>query len=272
MNKDVLSHKAVALIELLAACHPTCPPKHLRRWKSPPSQSLRRNQGWRRKVKSAFTLIELLVVIAIIAILAALLSPALKAARESAKAMVCSNNLRQIGLGMSAYASEHNGCVPTVYGGDPFWPNALNPYITGKPPDATGFSKVFLCPNDKVSWNPTEIWWGGISYGISTALWYNDYLCADITKLAAPGRALYVIEHGKLPPWNYGDQHYPLVGQSIAAPGYVIGNYHGGFGGRSNALFADGHVESRQNAALLVGNVNSEPWCLAEWGAVLVPK
>lgn len=61
-----------------------------------------------------FTITELLIVIAVIAVLVTLLLPALQKARQAGRIAVCTNNLKQIGTGITMYAGENNGYFPNV--------------------------------------------------------------------------------------------------------------------------------------------------------------
>jgi type II secretory pathway pseudopilin PulG len=108
-------------------------------------------------------LVELLVVIGIIALLVGILLPSLSRARASAQSVVCKSNLRQLGLAMNFYISDHTSTpvpmawspsVAGVYQGE-VWIEKYNAYFSSESDDPTlpegritgGLLEVFNCPS-----------------------------------------------------------------------------------------------------------------------------
>ena len=117
-----------------------------------------------RRAKGAFTLVELLVVIGIIALLIGIILPTLNRARESAKRLQCSSNLRQIGQATIMYCNANKGIFPGQGGSGLLphnwiqWKNdppdnwdindsALAPYLTR----GEKLKALLRCPSDDIS-------------------------------------------------------------------------------------------------------------------------
>jgi len=163
----------------------------------------------------AFTLVELLVVITIIGILISLLLPAVQAARESARRMQCSNNLKQLSLGCLAHENAQSW-LPScgwsnIYIGDPDlgfgsgqcggWIYNILPYIEQQPFHDQGMGKsaseknavwtvavsqpmaLLFCPSRRSPsttpfqsyWRQHPYPWANVTYSVDQRLAHNDY-------------------------------------------------------------------------------------------------
>lgn len=131
-----------------------------------PVRVLYRSTRTNHRSYAAFTLIELLVVIAIIAILAAILFPVFAQAREKARQTACLSNMKQIGLGLTMYATDQDETMPGAFlrippingGGVDRIPLEcqLNPYIKN-----TG---IWSCPSaSKTNEGKGDLWDGSFS-------------------------------------------------------------------------------------------------------------
>jgi prepilin-type processing-associated H-X9-DG protein len=186
-------------------------------------------------------------VIAIIGVLVALLLPAVQAARASARAASCKNNMRQIGLAMLQYCDAHNGDFPIFEDDAKYaslsWLYTLKPYIES-------VDAMRICPEDPIG--PQRLVADSTSYVI------NDYISVkvkggihNLRKLQATSKTKTVFEGSDDRSTAFANEHvhasewFSAVNQQLGTVKWNIdrdikASRHFD---AANYLYADGHVD-----------------------------
>jgi general secretion pathway protein G len=200
---------------------------------------------------------ELLAVMALIAILAALLLPVLARVRDAGRRTVCTSNLRQFGIAITAYADDYDGLYPVapltgeideeeeededeeVDSGPLDWDEAILPYI----PNEDG--PVFRCPSDP---SPLEFFELSYTLNASFAVGLSQAAISRPTETIVLADRRNSIENQAAAMvflwWQWQDGAWPprlLPDPTPAATRDLALDRHGD---RLNFLFADGHVRA----------------------------
>lgn len=216
-----------------------------------------------RNCGKGFTLIELLVVVSIIALLVALLLPALSAARESARAIQCAANQKQIGILFHTYAASHSDYLPLINTGSVVSPNYVvwrywlvrdkliaHEDAIGTPAWRAPTRAMLFCPSNELRTEPSGFAVRSTYAATSTTTaGKRGFLgrtgrWSRLGEGASASNKIAVMEataEGAITSggtWQYQNQWFTFI-HDRGQRGFT-----GQFGtGTSNFLFGDGHVE-----------------------------
>jgi prepilin-type N-terminal cleavage/methylation domain-containing protein/prepilin-type processing-associated H-X9-DG protein len=171
----------------------------------------------RRVMRKRFTLIELLVVIAIIGILASMLLPALKTARDKAKAIACASNLKQVAYGCLSYADSYNAFIfPCKY--------------TPPDPDIVWYLNLEKLDYIERRINKCLSSEQTIAYGMNACYFYSNKF-RKLSEIKKPSNLILLGDY--ISNYAYGFKYL----DSLYLPDFR-------HTGNMNAVCVDGHVES----------------------------